>query len=365
MNKQASLTRFQYFALIIGVMLANGIISLPRVVADDGGRSAWVVILVAGAIILSIALMAEVLAKIFPNQDPASWSVKLLGPFFGRVWMVMYLLRAMVFVVLTSRLYSTTLNARVLVLTPNSVLAILVTITAVAVSYTHMRGMARYAELAFFLTLPVLVLNIMPVRYGHTFHLFPVFADTGLSNFIKAIEPAAYSFAGFDILWFAYPYLRNKQKSLWTTATAIGFITVLYSAVTMVAIMFFGLERLRVINYPTAALVSVTEVIFLERLDSLAFHVWLVTVALTGGAQMYIAARMIEGIFPVVTFNKAAMGIGAFLTVLSIGEYPGRLALQASDIYGTIDIVFIAATALLFPLLAYIKRRRQSKSADS
>ena len=210
-----------------------------------------------------------------------------------------------------------------------------------------------------------LPIYFLPVDQGYTFHLRPVLADTELKNFIKALVPAAYSFAGFDILWFAYPYLKNKEKSKIGVIAAVSVITLSYAAITIATLMVFGVERLAVIYFPTVSLAGITELLLFERLDSLAFFVWLATVSLTGASQVYISARLVEGAIPKVTLNKAAAFLGGFLVIMSLGEYPSRLVLHIADLFGTFDFIFIAASAVVLPVVAYLKLRRGKKSAQA
>ena len=231
-----SVTSFQYLTVISGVLIANGIMSLPRAVASDAGRSAWLVVLAVGLVMSGVTLLADILASKFPTQDAAEWPKLLLGQVLGRIWMAVYAVRALLFCLLTAQLYSGNLSTRLLAETPTSVFSAITVVLSLMAILAGISAFTRYSEVAFFLSMPVLLFLIIPLTKGNSVHLLPLVGDKPASDLLKGALAASYSYIGFDFLWFVYPYLHNKASSKLTAVGAVLFTTGVYTVVTATSI---------------------------------------------------------------------------------------------------------------------------------
>ena len=356
MHRQNSVTPFQYFAIISGVLIANGVMSLPRAVAADAGRSAWLVVLVVGIIMSLVTLLADILASKFPLQDAADWPKTLLGPVLGRVWMAIYLLRAIIFTLLTAQLFAGIMSVRLLHNTPIYIFALIVLLLSLMAVLSRINGLARYAEIAFYLSMPLFLFILFPFSDGNTNYLLPLLGDKPASDLLKGAVAVSYSFAGFDFLWFVYPHLRNKASSRPVAVGAILFTTAVYTFVTATAIMFFGLESLGILYLPTLALLSGIELVLVERIDSLMLFIWLSTVVVTAASQLYTASRLLQGLVTSLSFGKNAVFLSGMLLVLAVNRIPLRDAVAFSDLFGIADLLFLLVSILLFLLLALLRK---------
>lgn len=351
-----SVTSFQYFTIISSVLIANGIMSLPRAVASDAGRSAWWVVLAVGLVISGITLLADIVASKFPTQDAAEWPKLLLGPVLGRIWIAIYALRALVFCLLTAQLYTGNLSIRILVETPSYVFAVIVVVLSLMAVLAKLPGFARYSEIAFFLSMPLVLLVVIPMTRGNSVHLLPLVGDKPISSLLKGALAASYSYSGFDFLWFAYPYLKNKASSKLVATGAVLFSAGAYAFVTATATMYFGLDKLGVIFLPTLSLLSGIALVLLERIDSLMMFVWLSTVVVTSGSQLYTATRLMQGLSSRLSFAKTAVFLGGLLLVMAVNNIPIRQAVSFSDKFGLFDLSFLISSILVFLLLATLRK---------
>lgn len=359
-----SVTSFQYFTIISGVLIANGIMSLPRGVASDAGRSAWWVVLAVGLVMSGVTLLADLLASKFPTQDAAEWPKLLLGQVLGRIWMTIYAVRALIFCLLTAQLYSGNLSTRLLAETPTYIFAIITLILSFMAVLAGIAGFTRYSEVAFFISMPVLLFLIIPLTKSNSMHLLPLVGDKPASDLLKSALGASYSFTGFDFLWFVYPYLLNKASSKLAAIGAVVFTTGVYTFVTATAIMFYALEKLNIIFLPTLSLLSGIEVVLFERVDSLMLFVWISTVVVTAASQLYTATRLVQGMSSRLSFAKIAAFLGGVLLVFSVNNIPLRDAVAFSDLFGIFDLVFITSSLLLFLLLASLRKRKGGTSPE-
>jgi len=366
MQLRPRVTQWQYFTLVSGVLIANGIMSMPRAVATDAGRSAWLVILIVGCVVAVLTWLAHYVASRFPARDAAEWPKTLLGPIIGRIWMLVYLVRAIIFLLLTAQLYAGYLSVRLLPRTPTHVFALLVLALSLLAVLAKIRGFARFSEVAFFMSLPLILFIIVPLTRGNALHLLPILGDNPPSDLLKSALAASYSYAGFDFLWFVYPHLRRKASAGAVAFGAVLLTAIVYAFVTATTIMYFGLEKLGLIFLPTLAVLRGIELVLFERIDSLMMFAWLSTVVVTAASQLYTATRLVQGLANGLSFSKTAAGLSGlfFVVALSVSDLPLRQTIAISDIFGIFDLSFFVASILLFLLLVALRGRKGDNSDE-
>ena len=358
MQVRIKLTNFQHGVLIVGALIANGIFSLPRVAAQEAGRSAWVAVAFAGVVLLIVAWLSNRLASYFPDEDPAGWATKLMGPIVGRVWLLLYLVKSCFFVVLTMRIFAAITTNRMLLQTPSSVMAGIVLLLSFLAAVIGISGLARFAEISVMVWLPFMMLIVAVLLRGQTLHLQPVFGDADIGALLAGAKAAAYSFAGFDILLFSYPHLEKQQDSVRAVLWSLCFVTAMYTLTTVAALAFFGVDQLTRLLVPTLVMLSIAETTVVERFDSLALFIWLGMVVVTSGTQLYMGTRLVQGLVPGANFKKTAVFLGSFLLVATWGETPLRRLITLSDYFGTFDISFVTLTAVLLLPLAHFASKK-------
>jgi len=356
-DTKASITTFQYGVFIVGALIANGIFSLPRSVSLDGGRTGWIMIVLVGIVTFLVAALAHQLASRHPDEDPADWSLKLLGPVLGRLWLLLYVVKSGFFAVLTAKIYAGVVSNRVLLTTPNSVIAGIIIILSVMAVLTKLGGLARFSEISVLAWVPILSLIVFTISRTNLVLLRPLFGDAALGGLLTAARQASYSFAGFDILLFAYPHLQRRKGSFPAIAWGMLFVTGVYVVTTIAAITFLGLEQNNRTLVPTLVLFSIAETSVIERFDSLALFLWMGMEVITAATQLYMGTRAMQGLLKGVSYHKAAAALGAFLFVVGWGDTPLRVVVLISDIFGLFDLSFVTGSIILLYILTLVRER--------
>lgn len=358
MKGDNQLTAFQHFALIVGVVGGTGIFTLPRIVAMEAGRSAWLVVLVASLAITLQALLANNISSSFPEQDAAEWPKNLLGPILGRIWLALYLLRTVLVVFITGQIYADILGVRQYPLTPCTLTAILIVLLAIFLVNNGVGALARYTQLIFLATIPLLVVVPLTMAEGSLHRLFPLLGDKPLSSLLKAAPPVLYSTLGYDILWFSYPHLRRKNKSGLAVLTAMLFITLTYAFITVAATVSLGPNRLTSVLFPTLTMLSQLELGIIARVDTVVLYLWLLSVVATAAGTLYISSRVLSGIWQRLQFPKTAIYIGLPLLAASFWDLPPRRLTALSSLVGAGDIILLSSSLLVFKILCMVRKGR-------
>lgn len=358
MTENSQITGLQHFSLIVVTVAGTGVFSLPQAVAAKAGRSAWLVVLGTGLLLTLLALLADNVASYFPDMDASSWPKALLGPWLGRAWLVLYLARSLATVFITTQIYADILGVRQYPLTPCVVHAMAITVLAALLVYSRIGALARYAQLTWLITVPILGLVALTIAQGELFHLLPLFGDKPLSDLLKGIPPAFYSSLGFDILWFSYPHLRRKQRSRLAVASAMLFIAAAYAATTVAATLGLGPGRLGTTLFPTLTMLSDLEFGVISRVDTIVLYIWIASIVVTAAAMLYISCRAANGIWGKLQLNLSVLLLGGIAFFANLYDMaPERLARLAGWV-GAFDIGLLSSSLIIFSILCRLRKGR-------
>ena len=111
------------------------------------------------------------------------------------------------------------------------ILLFLLSIPSYLIVRNNITILGRYAELIFFMTTWMLLFYFTPLKEAHWLHLLPLIKE-GWKPILTAAKTTIFSFLGFEIAFFLYPFLQNKQKAsigifIANTITLVVFLIVL------------------------------------------------------------------------------------------------------------------------------------------
>ncbi len=358
MKGDNQLTAFQHFALIVAVVGGTGIFTLPRIVAAEAGRSAWLIVLATGLAITLLALLANNISSSFPDLDASEWPKTLLGPVLGRVWLTLYLARTTVVVFITAQIYGDILGVRQYPLTPCPVTAILVMLLSILLVSYGVGALARYAQLTFLISIPLLAVVPLAMATGSLDRLLPLLGDKPLMSLLKAAPPVLYSTLGYDILWFSYPHLQRKSRSGLAVLAAMLFIALTYTLITVAATVSLGPNRLTSVLFPTLTMLSQLELGIVARVDTVVLYLWILSIVATAGGALYISSRALSGLWQRLQFPKTAVYLGLPLLAASLWDMPPRRLTALSRLVGAADIILLSISLLVFKILCMVRKGR-------
>jgi hypothetical protein len=86
---------------------------------------------------------------------------------------------------------------------------------------------------------------------------------------------------GFEIAFFLYPFLQQKQKASIGIIIANTITLVLFLIITVIAFAFYSPDEITLYNEPTITLLKIVEFRFLERLEIVFFSLYLFVISTT------------------------------------------------------------------------------------
>lgn len=353
MKDNNKLDTLHYFSLIALTMAGNGLFSLPRDVADRAGRAAWLVVLLAGILVLIVSQLTERIASRFPDMDAGEWPKILLGPILGRVWLILFFLKTIMVVYMTGKLFANILRVRQYYSTPTVLFAILITLLTIYLVTRGMGAMGRFSLLVLFVTLPTIVFVLFALRQGELTRLLPL-GVTPLAGWLQSLPQAIYSNIGWDIIWFAYPCLKRQQEARRGSVAAVLLIMLIYTLLTAAAIMNFGPDRLRTLLFPSLALISRLEFALISRVDTLVLNLWQTSIVVTAASFLYISSRLVQGVWSRLRFRPVALVLGLLVAAVQLIEVTPRQLAQFNILVSNYGAALLLTSILTFTVLTIV-----------
>jgi spore germination protein (amino acid permease) len=282
------ITYSQYILLIVGTQIGVGFLSLPSTLAKKAGTDGWMGIIIGWffSIVASIILVKT--AEKYPNDTLYDILIRLFGKVLGKAAILIYLVYCVCFswLILTNTMLY--IKGWFLPNTPDYVIVILFSIPTFLVVRNGLRVIGRYAEFIFYITIWLPVLFFIPLKDGSFLHLLPLF-KVGWKHIATTVLPTFYSFLGFELTFFFYPFLEKKQYAVRGIVIANTYVMLFYLFVTISCFVFFSPDGISDYKQPVLNLVKVIEFQFLERIDMIILNILLLISSRAWILYMYCA----------------------------------------------------------------------------
>jgi spore germination protein len=284
-------------SMIIGV----GVLTLPRALAEETNAfDGWMSIILGGIIAGFFAWVLAKLASRFPGKTFFEYTSLIVSrPIACMVTFFMsgYFL---LFVAYEIRSVGTIAKLYLFERTPVEVITLVfLLVTVYAVSGARV-GVIRL-NLLFF---PIVLLIILFVFLFTTDllqkeNLKPFFTTNPMS-ILKGTQQTVYSFLGFEILLFYTAFMKRPKDAPKAAIIGILIPTILYLAIFLFTIGVFTNVGTKNLIYPTIELAKEVEVPggFFERVESMFFVIWLMTIFNTTTMAWDVAVWSAESMFP-------------------------------------------------------------------
>lgn len=272
------ITLMQYIFLINGAQVGTGILSLPRQLAETSGTDGWMSIIIAWIINCLAGCLILLTLRKYPDCALPDLFERLFGKWFGKL-LLLPLIAYFAFygwvILINSMLY---IKAWFLTRTPGYIIVLLFAIPSYFVVRNRLRIQARYAEFVGYMTMWLLVFLLIPLGDAHWIHLLPFFKE-GWGPVMQGVTKTFFAFAGIEILFFIYPFLKKKQYAVHGFLIANTMTMLLYLFVTIVCFVFFSPDGITSLNQPVLSLLKTIEFRFLERFDMIVLAIYLFVVS--------------------------------------------------------------------------------------
>lgn len=313
---KVEITGRQMMLSLLGIIAGGSVLGLPRLMATEADRDAWIPIIIGSLAPLLVILISISLFKRFPGYNFHRICCSILGKFFGRIPLAIYVIYGIFFCSIIIRSFSDMLDTYVLPETPHLVKTALLLLAALYTVLPGIKVIARFNEVTIFIYLAMPLFLLPSLRVAQWTFLLPV-ATTPVYKLLHGALVAAMSYTGMEYLLVLYPFVSDKKKAVKNSLLALVIITVLYLCITINCIAVFGPYYIKRHIWPVLVLLKLTEIPVLERLEYFFILFYIVIIFRPIMNQLFASSYLTSQIFGAGEFRSAAIPLSIIIFVIS------------------------------------------------
>lgn len=342
----------QYIFLIHGVQVGVGLLTLPRELAEKAGTDGWISIIIGWFLSTFAGLLIIQVMKKYPNGTILDLLTHYCGKWIGKIAAFVF---GLYFAFLASIVFIREclfIQFWILPQTGMLILMFLLSIPTYLIVRNNIKVIARYSQLVFFMTTWMVFLYFIPLKEAHWLHLLPVVKE-GWKPIFTAVKLTIFSFIGFEIAFFLYPSLQDKQKASVGLVIANTLTLLIVLLITIVTFTFFSPDEITQFKEPTISVLKIVEFKFLERLEIVFLSFYIFVISTTVLPLMYSTVFCLSQLFGAQNHSKF---VGWYLLLNLVYIMFTSQSFYRNDQLSKLvePISVILAYALPFCLLIYI-----------
>jgi len=239
MERDNLLTNCEIVYIIVGSVVGLRTLYMANSVVKIAHQDGWMGIIISVVYPLYITLIAIYLSKVFPKDNILAISKKcfgnIVGTFFNCMFLIQFLLQAMLALVAYSnlvRVYTVTF------LTPLKI-ALIAIFLGGYVAYKGIKVVARVSKFVFYLVIVLMLMSTTALQYGTPYNIMPVFGS-GVKNILSAGVESLDIYRGIECIFLIYPFMSDKKKFKKCGLISVLICVCIFTWVTFITIYYLG-----------------------------------------------------------------------------------------------------------------------------
>ncbi|WP_223701930.1 GerAB/ArcD/ProY family transporter [Sutcliffiella deserti] len=295
-KKSILLPAFLIFFIVHTNQMGVGIAGVQRVIFFESKQDAWISILVSYIGMTVIIFSICYILRSYKDKDLFDIHVNLFGKFFGNVLNMLYILYILAALLSIIIGYTEIVQAWIFPDMKSWIISTFILILTIYGVYGGIRTIAGVSFITFFLAIWLVLLIYEPIRYMDWTNFLPIL-EASPKDILKGAYKTSFTVLGLEILFFVYPYIRNKDKVHFFAQIAVFGSFFLILLLTIVAIGYYSGEQLEKTIWATLSLFKIIQFPNLERFEFFAVSMWLVIILPNTLFMMWAATRGLKKIF--------------------------------------------------------------------
>ncbi|MGC5327864.1 GerAB/ArcD/ProY family transporter [Brevibacillus sp. SYSU BS000544] len=297
----AIISKKELYISISSMVIGVGILTLPRTIATDIESSdGWISILTGGVIALIFAWLLAKLAARFPRMTFFEYTSKIVSKPVSYV--LTFLMSAYLLLFVSYEIRSVGIIAKQYLfdITPVEVITFVFLLVLIYAVSGPSIGIIRLNVLFFPIVLLIVIfVLIFTIQLIEKENLQPMFI-TGVKPILSGIKDSVFSFLGFEIVLFYTALMKRPQDAPKAAMIGLSIPILLYTIIYLFTVGVFSSFGTKNLVFPTIELAKEVELpgAFLERVDSIFFTVWIMTIFNTSSMAYDLSVMLIRSILP-------------------------------------------------------------------
>ncbi|SDX71157.1 GerAB/ArcD/ProY family transporter [Paenibacillus sp. CF384] len=293
MKKEAHITGRQLLSLVVMAQLGTEVLSLPHVGAGVSGHDTWLSVLLSGLVAQVGIMLIWWLGGRYPACNFYAYVPLIVGKPIGALVNLVYGCYYAISGLLVTLLYTDILKRWLFVVTPTWIILLMLLLVSGFAATSTLKKLASISQSFMFFAYVSLLLIVISGVYGiDVKNLLPVL-HAGWYPVMKGVYTAFSAYVGYDLLLYAYPYVKTSSKKMLLLAMTLAnaFTLVFYVAVCLICSMSFSVKQLNLIPEPLIFILKNYQLEILQSIDILFLIFYVCVVSATVYVYFFMAAK--------------------------------------------------------------------------
>lgn len=345
---------------VIGAQTGIGLAVFERFVYMNAKQDSVVAVILAGLYThITMYIIIKTLQR-YKDKDLYDIHRLIFGKWIGSVlnfiW-IGYCSYAVLMVVVT---YFEILSTYMFPEIPNWFVSMILIILAVYAIVGGIRVVMGVCFFSVFISLIIFFVLYQILPYFNVRNFLPMF-ETPPIQLLKAVYQMALSLAGFELIYFYYPYIQDKQRVQRYGQIGVFITNIFFICLMILAIGFFGGREIIKSVWPTLHMYKVVKYPFLEQYQVIVLCIFLVIILPIIALYLWSLTKGVKKHFP-ITQKKALYVTCGVLFVVSL-LFKFRMQVDQAGLYFnkiTFYVIFVYPY-ILFVFSFFIEKIKKRK----
>ncbi|WP_335870811.1 GerAB/ArcD/ProY family transporter [Bacillus sp. 2205SS5-2] len=346
---------FLLMFIIHTVQTGVGIVGLPRIIFLESEQDAWISVLLSSFFMIAVVTVIYVTLRQYPSADLYGVQYDIFGKWLGGLFNTLYICYLFLAFFTIGMDYTEMIQAWIFSTLPTWVVMALLLILTIYGVLGGIRVIAGVAFMSFTLSFWITFILYSPFKLIIWTHYFPVW-DHSLKEIAMGTFKTSLSILGFEMLYFVFPYIKEKKKALKYSIFAVLYTTILFSIITFTSIGFFSFEGLKVTIWPVLSMFKIVRVPNLERFEFIAISFWMLIILPNLCFYYWAATRGLKRVFN-MNQRYSVYFMAIIIWIISF-FFSTRLQInKISDFTGDVGIALVLIYPFILFLLVMLKKK--------
>ncbi|WP_181349320.1 GerAB/ArcD/ProY family transporter [Thalassobacillus sp. CUG 92003] len=309
---------FYLFFIVHTMQVGAGLMGVPRIIFLEAKQNAWISILISGLFIHIVIWVMIVTLRQFENMDLIDIQKEVFGVWISRLLGTIYVVYLTIVLLSILKNYIEVVQVFIFPDLPVYIPSLLLIILVV---YANLGGFRVVAGVSFVFFIGTFWLTFMlfkPITLMDWNHFTPI-DSVGALEILKGAYKTTYSLLGLEILYFAYPYIRNKKDIALPVHGGVFLAVLLTLYVTVVSIGYFSPTQLEQTVWASLAMFKIVQFSIIERFDFIGVSMWMMVILPNLIAFTWLIITAIKKMYHIPKKSSLyVLGIVLFILSISI-----------------------------------------------
>lgn len=351
-----TLTPSQLTTFLIDSMLGIGVLSLANSAALHAKQDGWLSPILGSIYPLYIVFLAILMSNRHPNEGITDLSKKYYGKFIGSI---LNLFLAATYIFFTCSILDGLSNVLMIYavpyLSPFKIIALCILVVSYAAS-KNIEALSKMNRIVFYISFVLFFIPLPALLEGSFLNVKPGFQASVIDH-AKAAKDTLFSYAGIELIFILYPFVKEKKKIKTASLKAVGFITVVYTWFTFVTFYYLGIYVIPKYEWSFLAVTDAVRIPVITNFRFFFIVIYILVMLRTISNNYYGSAFVLKELWNRPKLDRFVYFLAPIITFIAIkmdNEVNRRTTVDKVIGYVTVfNLIWIT----LMVILIYVKKK--------